>query len=679
MNQTPIIDDSHYGGLTRLYEQSRFDEVLMEARHLLVGDPGSCFLWKAFGSSLIQRKKSAEALVGIERAILINANDPEALVSKAIVLFELNRRAEGLVCHLMATAVDIGNPVIYYNRGLALGSVGRHDEAIRSYRRSITIDALSAVGWGNLGNSLLAVGRQADALNAYERALVVSPNTHTFWSNLGVEAQRRKQFQDALAFHLRAVFISGELASESLCNLGVCLMEVEDHARAVIPLTKALIVRPDHVKSLNNLSIALRHAARLTEAVSAIEKALGVAPSNAEAWNNRGTNLRSLGQSTLSLRSFEISLSLKPDFSEALTNRGTALLESRRIDDAVASFERAFTCDPNNHSARWNAALACLSKGDFRHGWLLHEHRFAAGAVRHMAVNEIRTFDPSRDRNSRVLVWGEQGIGDEVMFSSMIADFHGMVGKLVVQTEPRLVPIFRRSFDSSIEVIDNTQYRFADDFDSHLAMGSLGMYVRNSVLDFQRGSRPYLKADPSQISARRREMEVFGDALKIGISWRSTNPETGPMRTIELHQLCEELVCCMPGARLISLQYGVSNAEFTEALRRTGVAVYRSELVDPDRDMDGMAALIAACDGVLTIGNTVAHLSGALGKPTVVMLPFAASWRWMSDGEKTPWYPSIRLFRKDHIDADWRPILKKSMAALCRYIAETTQTTGPVN
>jgi len=254
-------------------------------------------------------------------------------------------------------------------------------------------------------------------------------------------------------------------------------------------------------------------------------------------------------------------------------------------------------------------------------------------------------------------VWGEQGVGDEVMFGSMLGEFRGHCGRMLVQMDKRLIPLFRRSLPSDVEFYERGTVVPEDRYDSHIPIGSLGLHLRPNRESFEGHRGAYLKADEDRVRSLRASFGLAEGERLIGVSWRSSNPETGAGRSLPLWELAQ--VLGGEGRRLVNLQYGEVQQEITEALERAGVVVEQVPGLDCQNDLDGLAALISACDEVVSIGNATAHLAGALGQKTTVLLPYSPSWRWTTVGESTPWYESLRLLRQ-HTPDDWSGLLAQA-------------------
>jgi ADP-heptose:LPS heptosyltransferase len=257
------------------------------------------------------------------------------------------------------------------------------------------------------------------------------------------------------------------------------------------------------------------------------------------------------------------------------------------------------------------------------------------------------------------------------MFGSMIGDFSKLCGEIVIQTDERLVPLFRRSFPTNVTVVSSSRAINAAMIDAQVSIGSLGMHVRQSTQEFFEKNNGYLIANSEQTRYFFDQLTAGSKKPLVGVSWKSTNPDSAAKRNIDLRQLCAAVRKALPEARLVSLQYGLVEAEIGGVFDEGACKLLRCPDLDLTRDLDGVAALISACDVVLTIGNTTAHLAGALGKKAIVLLPFAPSWRWMVDGDVTPWYETLKLHRKAAPDSAWSDVIEMAMRSLVSCISRS--------
>jgi hypothetical protein len=245
-------------------------------------------------------------------------------------------------------------------------------------------------------------------------------------------------------------------------------------------------------------------------------------------------------------------------------------------------------------------------------------------------------------------------VGDEVMFAGLIPEVIRSGNRCVLDCDHRLQPLFARSFPA-VEVVpryDPTSTP-GPDIVAHLPSGSLPNLLRRSSAAFAATISPYLFADPM---ARQRLRGRYADGRRlIGLAWHTTNRKTGADRSVDLSLFTP--VFARTDIRWISLQYGDhDDLQNQVALAKAPILIDRD--VDQLSDIDGFAAQVAAMDMVITIDNSTAHLAGALGVPTWVMLPFARDWRWFQARKDSPWYPTLRLFRQPQ-RGDWHSVLQQ--------------------
>ena len=220
--------------------------------------------------------------------------------------------------------------------------------------------------------------------------------------------------------------------------------------------------------------------------------------------------------------------------------------------------------------------------------------------------------------------------------------------------DARLIPMFQRGMPSirfvpKHQVVDESMY------DAHLPMGDLAQLFCQEEKRFQAIQPAYVKADTERVEKLRQEINPDGKPL-VGISWRSKNLKKGQDRSLPLMDMLRSLN--KPGVRFVNLQYGDVGEELAQVQASLGMEVVQCPSVDNQYDLDGLAALIQACDVVVSADNSTVHLAGALGQTVWVLLPFNADWRWLLDRDDSLWYPSAKLFRQTQMD-DWQAVLAR--------------------
>jgi hypothetical protein len=325
--------------------------------------------------------------------------------------------------------------------------------------------------------------------------------------------------------------------------------------------------------------------------------------------------------------------------------------ESGEYERAIQDYHRAIALKPNTFDPYLNLSICDLFFGKFSIGWYHYEKRWfsewSAWGARFQPRLESRrpSYSSSSSNIVRILVWGEQGVGDEVMFGGLLREFRGMCGEMLVQLDRRLVGLFERSlpgvkFFVRGEVVDEGLY------DEQIPIGSLARYLRPSRESFAGRGGAYLRAKEGLRERFRERMGLDSGERVIGLSWKSAAPETGAARSLGLEELVSALSVSGQKIRFVNLQYGDVESDLRGVRERLGVEVYSESEVDNREDLEGLAGLIEACDEVVSVGNATAHLAGALGKRTYVLLPYVAGWRWLHEGERCPWYDSVTLLRQ---------------------------------
>ncbi len=475
-------------------------------------------------------------------------------------------------------------------------------------------------------------GRFDLAKHAVFRAITVEPEQAIFWRNLNYFLHASGVAEASLPAAERAVLLEPD-SPDNLFRLGLTALNTKHHKAAVRSFEKLLALAPCHHGANLNLGVAYNDLTRTQEAVAFYRREATISPREAASHYNLGHVFMLQG----------------------------------KFEGAIEHYTQASSLGLNTPDSRVTLALVYLVLGHFEPGWKLYEYRFSSPSYLRTLPRDPRivttrpAFSPGRDLTARVLVWGEQGVGDEVMFGSMLGEFRGWCGKLLVQMDKRLIPLFRRSLPQDVEFYERGSVVSEGLYDSHIPIGSLGLHLRPSRESFEGHRGAYLKADPDRVRALRESFGLTDGERLIGVSWRSSNPETGAGRSLPLWELAQ--VLGGEGRRLVNLQYGSVQEEIAEAQARCGICVEQVPGLDCQNDLDSLAALIMACDEVVSIGNATAHLAGALGQKTTVLLPHSPSWRWTTVGTQTPWYQSLLLLRQ-HASDEWAGVLDEAQRQL---------------
>lgn len=521
-----------------------------------------------------------------------------------------------------------------------------------------------AEAWFREGNALIAEGRPDAAIAVYDRLLALQPAHAAAHINRGIALGLLGRHDEALVSYDHALRLQPQRA-DAHANRGVALSALQQPEQALLSLDRAIRLQPAHADAWNNRGNTLRALGKLNDALASYERAIKIRPDHADAHGNRGFVLHALGNLPAALASYERAIALRPGHADTHTNRSNLLNDLGRYDEAAAGYERALTLAPDQPMALYNRGIGRLLAGQFAAGWRDYAARMAwwaeqaaggrhSGPVRWLPGHFDKPLWDGGTQPITLLVWEEQGLGDQIMYSSMLREARARVSRLILATEPRLHALFQRSFPDC-ELTTCAAAAKAGSYDAQIPLGHLGALLRNKEEDFLRHRRAFLSADPAR-KAELREIINPGHRRVCGVSWRSINNEIGAQKSMGLAAL--QPLLQMPGFRFVDLQYGDTSAERATLRASTGLDMLHLDEVDAWHDMEGLAALIDACDVVVTISNTTAHIAGALGKEVWLMLPHAAGrlWYWQIGRDDALWYPQMRLIRQ-HTPGDWSAVI----------------------
>lgn len=477
------------------------------------------------------------------------------------------------------------------------------------------------------------------------------------------EAMSAGQWTDAESF-LRAALARDPQNAAALRLLASTVRQL-GRTNLAIELGKHSLAYDNSAEGHFDVACSLHRADRFDEALGHFAKAQQLAPEWADPVLNRGALLDRLDRCDEAREQLERAAELDPTCPIVRYNLGNVLQKQGHIAHAIRAYQAALECDANFAKAHWNLALCQLLLGDFANGWEEFRWRAKAQEVLHDHYPQLRAISCAQLADKSVLVHGEQGIGDEIMFAGCLDDLRHIAKSVTLVCDPRLQPLFARQWpDMQVIGFARRQDRRpceVPNIDVQLPAGDLPRLFRRELSDFPKRDR-FLTADAEKIAAWQKRLAELPAGLRIGISWRAGgHPLERRRRSTMLADWLPLLQ--MPGIEWVNLQYGETDREREELRQQHGITIHDWPAGDPLCDMDEFAARVAALDRVISVGNTTVHLAGALGIPAWVILPTIPGWRWLLEGETNPWYSSVRCFRQQPDEA-WPNVLAKVAAEL---------------
>ncbi len=621
-----------------LHRAGRFEEAERACRAVVGGDPARGDAWHLAGLAQSRLGRHGEAEASYRRAIEAGAGQAE----------------------------------VHSDLGTALAMQGKAEEAVAIFRRAAAMAPGFADAHADLGTALRDLGRLDEAAGSLREALRLNPDHPSALATLA-DVYSRQRRPAELAEACRALLDVRPDHFEAHHRRGEALGYLRRFEESREDFREAVRLMPGSPSAHGGLGVALAGLGRDDEAVAAFRRALEIHPGYAEAWNNLGRALRRVGEEEAGLEALDEAVRLKPDSADGHNNRGLVLNSLRRYEEAIACFDRAIGLVPDYPDARKNRAMSRLMLGDYARGWPEFAWRWRSGDLVMPAYPQpLWRGEPLIGKT--ILLWPEQGVGDVIQFLRFAAMVKARGPKAVLV----LVPADLAPLVSTCPGVDRivTRVEVGPDagFDVHAPLMDLPAIFGTTVATIPTPI-PYLAAEPARVERWRDRLASIA-GFTVGITWAG-NPVNPIDRERSFPLAMLEPLARVEGVRLVSLQkrHGV---EQVAALAGRFPVVELGDDFDrgPGAFLDA-AAVMRSLDLVVTADTATGHLAGALGVPVWVALSTIADWRWLANGDASPWYPSARLFRQAR-PREWGPVFDRMAEALADRVAERPAVARPV-
>ncbi|MEQ1825406.1 MAG: tetratricopeptide repeat-containing glycosyltransferase family protein [Pirellula sp.] len=523
---------------------------------------------------------------------------------------------------------------------------GDLEQAIDTLRRLLFQRPSHVMGANALAELLLETNQTSEAKNGFAHVLQLDPNHLNAALQLGFLCiQEKKPAEAAYAFH-QAVRIDpcSEVARR---YYGIVLNDLGDFKRAVDALRRAVELDPSIPDSHLALGVAFKQLKQFEESASCYQKAIELNPTSEMAYTNLGNVFEELEQFDEAVQVHEKAASLSPNNAIVLCNYGQVLRNVGRLHESLAVYDRAIHVDPGCARAQFNRSHVLFLLGDFERGFETYEWRWKYYPIRDFGCPE---WDGSSLQGKSILLYAEQGLGDTIQFIRYVSSTRQRASRrLIVECQPALVPLL-----SCFEGIDEIVARGSrlPEFDVQAPLMSLPRILKLQPHLYS-PCVPYLHPKPNLVEQWRSKL-AQRSGFNIGICWQgSATHMRDRIRSVPLSLFSH--LANLPGVNLISLQKGAG----TDQIRQNDFPVidFADSLDEANGPFMDTSALIASLDLVISIDSAIAHMSGALGVKTWIVLSTQPDWRWTQYGTKSPWYPTVRLFRQEQRN-DWESVFR---------------------
>ncbi len=594
-----------------------------------------------------------EAERDYQAALAAEPSHVDALHLLGVLRHQQGQHAEA--ADLVRRAVDLrpADPALQLNLGNALKALGRIDDAIERFRNALDLEPGFSLAQYNLGNAYAAAGRHEDAADAFEKALRLQPGDAPTWNNFGNALLGMRRFEEGAKAFRRALQIRpGHAGAHN--NLGMALNALGDTHGAIGQFREAIAAEPNYVAAHFNLGNLLDAAGRPHEAVPVLQKVLRMQPQFAPAHFGLGHALAAIGEYESALPQFERAVGLDPKYGVAWLGLGNAHLALGAHKPALRAFDQALRLDPGLVAANLNRAITLLALGDYARGLPAYEWRLRAPTT--LRPPALPVWKGAPLPRETLLIRAEQGFGDTLQFVRFVPFAARLVGQVVLEVQPALVALLEPAAHAAgvtLKSLAASTPATPTDADAFVPLLSLPLALGISTMEMVPARTPYLVV-PAAYRKKWRGSLGGQSKRKLGITW-SGRIQPGETRSAPLASL--EPLFSLEGIDWIVLQ-PTFTAEERALLDAHPRARFIQRLENKLESFADTAAIIDRMDGVVSIDTAVAHLTGALGKPLWLMLPFAADWRWGIDTPSSAWYPKTHLFRQAKPGA-WDEVIER--------------------
>ncbi|MBI5381748.1 MAG: glycosyltransferase family protein [Opitutae bacterium] len=516
-------------------------------------------------------------------------------------------------------------------------------------------DALSL-----LGNLLVSRREFEPGIRLLETAVHLHPNVAAAHLNLGNALLSARQLERAAAAYRQAIAADLDLVFAH-ANLGIAAEAQGKPEEAVAAYREALRLNPNSAQIVNNLGNALQTLRRSDEAIAAYRQAITLKPDYPEPHNNLGNVFKALNRYDEAIAAYRQAIALKPDYIEALNHLANTLAAQGQRAEAIAVYRQSEALQPDQGDAYFYESLVHLVQGDFATGLPLYEYRWKSDqklTLRRFPQPQWRGQEPLAGKT--ILLHGEQGLGDTLQFARFVSVLAAQGAKVFLSVQPPLKALLADLPDAA------GVFAYGDRlpaFDFHCPLLSLPLALGLTLATIP-APTSYVHA-PALDRTRWPEVPPAGRELRVGLVW-SGNPNHKQDHNRSLPLTWFRQIVRTPRCRFFSLQKEPRPDDAAALAAMPEVMDLTSRLAD----FRNTAALVGELDLIITVDTSVAHLAGALGRRTWVLLPFSPDWRWLLERTDSPWYPTLRLFRQPAAGA-WEPVEAAVRAELARAAGDS--------
>lgn len=610
----------------------------------------------------------------LDQALELNQENFNCLYLYAAILIQEENYLAAKKLLGEAVRIQPNNIDALFNLAVVYEKIGDTERSLPTYDALLKIQPTHLKALYNRASILATQGNLEAALNNLEKILEIDPNFACAHKN---HSEIKKQLEKQICIFEQNHNSENQLASqnfEALHNTGLAHFNKKDTGKAIDFYNQALRLRPNSLEANHNLGIALEKMGRLDDALAQYKYALQINGESSPTLNNIGNVYRELGQLEKSRESLLAAIKINPNYAEAFNNLGWTHYCLRQFQEANCFFEKALEINPNLVETKYNLGLSQLMQGDFEKGWLNYEYRTQQPNYknRKLPLDRPQWYGNESIDKKIIYVHSEQGLGDTFQFSRYLRLIADCGATILFEPGVALLPFFQEQ-DYPVQLIKPGDV--IPNYDFHSPLMSLPLAFK-TTLETIPNTTPYLYSNKDKEKGWCERLSKISGP-KVGLVWnggfRSNQPELWEVnnrRNIPFELMSQINI---PDIQFFSLQKGVEAEQILSSIQDKywpknpqNFHNFTSEL----HDFSDTAALIANLDLVISVDTSTAHLAGAMNKPVWILNRHDNCWRWLESGEKSPWYPSAKLYRKNYGEG-WENTIQKVRQDLPKYFARS--------
>ena len=561
------------------------------------------------------------------------------------------------------------NPAAHFNLGNTYQDRGDHEKALESFEIALKINPNDFQVHFARGNSLTSLHAYGDALICYELTIKINSKFAKAYFMRGVVLEKLNRLQESLNSYELSILINPRVAITHF-NKGLIHQKLNQHELAISSYDSAIELQPRYAEAYSNRGIALREVNKNKIALESFDQAIKINPHFSDAFYNRAESLILEDRILEAITDYNSAIKFQPNFPEALYNKGIALHRIQKVDEAINCYDAAIDLDGENKDAYWNKSLALLLKGDYKNGWALYESRWNINSFSASFSQYTKPIWTGNEdiKNKRVLLVGEQGLGDMIQFCRYASIIKSMNAEVILETPKELNELLK-NFNGISQILERGSA--IPDYDYYCPLMSLPYLLGTSLENIPSAEKYIYCPDYKNQEWSKRLGER--NKYRVGIVWsggfRKDRPDlwaVNKRRNIGIELISEFL--SEVDVEYHSLQKG-EPAE-SEIMGNELLYFPNGNLInhaDNIKSFSDTAGLIENIDLVISVDTSTAHLSAAMGKPTWILNRHDNCWRWLTDIDYSPWYKAVKIYRQPEI-GDWRSLLKNVRQDLLKII-----------